>query len=610
MERSYTYEETAVSRPRLQEAKFVLDGAYPLDTVKWVKREVPDLGNGSKHYVEAPEPWSDHSINIAVVHYIAPQDNDSIRALFHRVVDTLYQWLLESPLKIPHDEAETFRNELAYILVHRIGSFNSPVYYNMGLEAAPLVSACFINHVGDSMESITDLMKVEARIFKRGAGAGCNWSKLRSSYEQVHGMGNSSGPVAFMGSLDKAASVIKSGGRKRRAARLDALDIDHPNVPDFIRVKADVEKLAHALVAQGWSTDMNDPKSINNILPFQSTNISVRITDAFMEAYAKDEEWELRYRHRDGVHATVQAQKLMQDLAQACWECGDPGVQFHDTINRWSLLQDVETIRSSNPCQPSFASVMTPEGIRTFDDISVGSLVWSGREWTKVVAKRRTGVKDVYRYHTRAGIFTGTENHRILYYGDKVEVGIAEGIDINTGPDLDAGGELDPQDILDGLMLGDGYPVYANNGANIYPVLCVGTEDQCYFKSEVASFINPRPYNKKKHRVEVTTLTPEELPRPTSGKSQGDSTKARRPRCGGSCGDSTLPTGQSAETASPSRRPASMSSRQYSRCSRSWASGPTTRSTGRRTWSLRTGSTPVSRATTSTSVWTAGSSVT
>jgi ribonucleoside-diphosphate reductase alpha chain len=354
MERPHPYRESVSVPPKrypqLQEAKFVPDGEYPLDTVKWVKREVPELGNGKKYFVEAPDDWSDHSINIAAIHYIAPSDKDSIRSLFHRVVDTLYHWVLESPLEVRDEEATAFRNELAYILVHRIGSFNSPVYYNMGLEENPLVSACFINAVEDSMESITDLTKVEARIFKRGAGAGANWSALRSSHEKVHGMGNSSGPVAFMSALDKAASVIKSGGRKRRAARLDRLDVDHPDIMEFIRAKADVEQLAHGLVKQGWSTDMNDPKSINNILPFQSTNISVGLTDDFMNAYANDQPWDLRYRHREGIHETVQAQDVMRALAQACWECGDPGAQFHDTINDWSLLQDIEIIRSTNPC--------------------------------------------------------------------------------------------------------------------------------------------------------------------------------------------------------------------------------------------------------------------
>jgi len=517
------------------EPYFVRDGSFPLDTVRWAKREVPELGNGRKHFVEAPDDWSDHSVNIAAIHYIAPADNDSIRAMFMRVVETLYQWVKESPLKIESEEAKIFRNELTYILVNRIGSFNSPVYYNMGLEAQPLVSACFVNAIDDSMESITDLTKVEARIFKRGAGAGANWSKLRSSHERVNGMGNSSGPVAFMSALDKAASVIKSGGRKRRAARLDRLDVDHPDIMSFIRAKPDVEQMAHALVKQGWSTDMSDPKSINNILPFQSTNLSVGITDAFMKAYEADQSWELSYRHKEGVHEVVRARDLMRAIAQACWECGDPGAQFHDHINNWSLIQDIEEIRSSNPCQPGFASVLTREGIRTFDDIEVGSEIWSGQQWTNVVAKRRTGVKPVYRYHTRAGIFTGTENHRVVCNGDKVEVSDAEAIDLNTGPFPSPSEDehTDPKDILDGLMFGDGYPVYANDGANIYPVLCIGEKDQCYFDyDDISAFINPEPYDTKRYRVEGLTLTPDEMPRTYERKVpkrflQGDCAKVR-----------------------------------------------------------------------------------
>jgi ribonucleotide reductase alpha subunit len=407
---------------------FVQDGSCPLEKIKWVQQEIPELGNGKKHFVEAPETWSTRSISIAAIHYIAPSDHDSIRSLFQRVVNTLYDWLLQDGVFTP-SSAKILRNELSYILLNRIGSFNSPVYYNIGLEEQPLLSACFINSVDDSMESITDLEKTEARIFQRGAGAGCNWSNLRSSYEQVRGMGKSSGPVSFMTALDTMASKIKSGGRKRRAARMDILNVDHPDIQAFIRDKADTEIMARQLVEQGWSTKMEDPRSIHNILPHQSTNVSVRLFDRFMEAALAGDEWPLTYRHKKGIHQKIDAKQLLRDIAQATWECGDPGFQFHDTINSWSLLQDIETINASNPCQPDFATVLTPEGIRTFAEVQEGSIIWSGKQWTKIIHKWRTGVKPVYRYHTKAGVFVGTENHKVVSQGNKIQVCEAKTID-------------------------------------------------------------------------------------------------------------------------------------------------------------------------------------
>jgi len=334
----------------LIEPFFVKGDICPTEKVRWVPREIPELGNGKKHFVEAPEEWSERSVNIAALHYLAPQDNDSIRGMILRVADTIYNWALEDGTFGNPEVSRAFRHDLVYILLHRLASFNSPVYYNIGTCERPQCSACFINSVEDSMDSITDLAKREARIFQAGSGAGVNWSKLRSSHEPVKGQGNSSGPVPFMISADSLASKIKSGGRKRRAARIDILDVDHPDILPFIRDKANTEKIARLLAKNGWSTDMNDPQSTCNILPHQSTNVSVRIPDAFMEAALADEDWDLLYRNREGVQSTVKAKELLREIAQACWECGDPGVQFHDTINRWSLIQDIYELTGSNPC--------------------------------------------------------------------------------------------------------------------------------------------------------------------------------------------------------------------------------------------------------------------
>lgn len=346
----HTTAAVKTARQSLVDPYYVKDATCPTERVRWVKREVPELGNGQKHYVEAPENWSERSVSISAIHYLAPQDHDSIRGLILRVTDALFGWAVEDGTFRDPEAGQVFKHELTYILLNRIASFNSPVYYNIGTCQEPQCSACFINSVDDTMESITDLAKREARIFQSGSGAGANWSRLRSSHESVRDQGNSSGPVPFMVAHDSLASKIKSGGRKRRAARMDILDANHPDIFAFVRDKADTEKIAHILAKQGWSTDMTDPQSTCNILPHQSTNVSVRIPDAFMEAALSDSDWDLFYRNQEGVQRTVSAKDLLREIAQACWECGDPGVQFASTIKAWSLIQDIHELRGSNPC--------------------------------------------------------------------------------------------------------------------------------------------------------------------------------------------------------------------------------------------------------------------
>ena len=405
---------------------FVKDGRDPLETTNWVKREVPELGNGHRYYVEAPESWSERSVMIAAVHYLAPIDKDSIRNMIMRVVDTIAAWVAQDGTFSGKD-LTIFRNELCYILLNRIGSFNSPVWYNLGVDEHPLISACFINSVQDSMDSITDLEKTEASIFQKGAGAGCNWSKLRSSYEKVRGMGLSSGPVSFMDAHDNYASKIKSGGKKRRAARLDSLNIGHPDAPHFIRAKADIEDMARSLLKAGFSADMNDPKSIQNILPFQSTNVSLRVPDEFMRAYEDQGGWQTR-RILDGkVHETHDAREMMRSIAQACWECGDPGVQFDTTINEWSLIQDIEHLNGSNPCFPGSMRMLTDKGylpIRQVVEDAVGGMyhrvMTLDGEWSHLVRFMVTGDNPIWEVELSDGrAIRCTPNHGWLVNGRK-----------------------------------------------------------------------------------------------------------------------------------------------------------------------------------------------
>ena len=336
----------------LVEPYFVKSGDDPLGEIEWVKVEIPELGNGHKVFVEAPKTWSYRSISIAAKHYIDTQDEWSIRKMVERVARTVSEWGLSLGL-LTNTEANVLYRELAYLLIHRRAAFNSPVWYNIGIKGKePLCSACFINSVEDTMESITDLVKLEARIFKKGAGAGVNWSKLRASCEGVgDSVGKASGPVSFMSITDHSASRIKSAGKHRRAARMDLLDDDHPDIETFVACKVKAEKMARTLAASGWSTDMSEQESIHNVVPYQSTNISVRMRDAYLEAAKKKQPWPLKMRsRRGGDPTTIQADVLLDQIAEGIWECGDPGVQFSDTINRWSLIQDIEEIRASNPC--------------------------------------------------------------------------------------------------------------------------------------------------------------------------------------------------------------------------------------------------------------------
>lgn len=514
-------------------AQFCPEAQDPCEMVEWktVDAVLKDAeGNVifEQKDVEAPSTWSDRAIRIVAQKYFrgqlgSPQRESSVREIVLRVANTIHIWAVEQDYFDSAEDALRFRNDLVYLLLTQRGAFNSPVWFNLGVaDRDPQCSACFILAVDDNMTSISELQRDETKVFKLGSGCGTNLSQIRSSKELLHGGGTASGPVSFMRGYDAWAGVIKSGGTTRRAAKMAILNVDHPDIIEFIDSKMIEEKKAAALVAAGFSADFDDPNGAYASVAFQNANHSVRVSDAFMDQVQRaldhpDEEllWDLYAVTSDEVIARVPVLDLWNKICDAIWMCGDPGIQFDDTINQWHTCPSEGRINASNPCQPGFAPVLTPEGIRTFDDIDVGDRIWSGTCWTVITAKKRTGVKDVYRYHTRAGIFTGTEEHRVLSRGDKVEVQYAETIDINTFKKPQAWPSVTPtpQDVLDGLMLGDGYPVYANNGTLVYPVLCIGDKDQCYFESEVAALINPVPFDKKVHRVEQTSLSPEEMPR-------------------------------------------------------------------------------------------------
>lgn len=312
-------------------------------TVEWETRDAEIRNDAEDGFVfqqkgvEFPKSWSQRATNIVASKYFyGSGDNreSSLKELIERVVNKIHDHGWEHSYFTSKYEAATFADELRYILLHQIASFNSPVWFNIGVEGvAQQASACYINHVEDDMESILELAKTEGLIFKRGSGAGVNISSLRGKGEPLSGGGEASGPVSFMKALDAQAGVIKSGGVTRRAAKMVVMDADHPDVEDFIWCKIDEERKAKALIAAGYDSRL-DGEAYGTVA-FQNANHSVRFTDEDMEAASEEGSW------KDHV---------MDAICRAAWECGDPGIQFTDAINAWHTCSNTGPITASNPC--------------------------------------------------------------------------------------------------------------------------------------------------------------------------------------------------------------------------------------------------------------------
>lgn len=373
------------------------------------------------------------------------------------------------------------------------------------------VHNCLILGVEDSMQSIEEGWLVESRTFQGGSGSGVNVSSIRADGEPLAGGdGVGSGPISlWMRPTDAVAGVVRSGGRTRRAAKMVVLNADHPEIEAFVACKAHAEDIARLLQREGYDIAMNGRDSAS--VPFQNANNSVRVTDDFMRAVEQDLPWALTYRRSGAVAKEISARDLWRQIAEAAWACGDPGIQFHDTTNAWNSCRNDGEIVASNPCQPAWASVLTPSGIRTVGDLSKGDTVWSGSGWTRVVKKWATGVKRVRRYRTAAGSFVGTENHRVFREGERIEVRFAEAIDRCTGPTTNVIGGWDAQAVLDGWVMGDG-TIQRTTAA---PVLTIGDEDlSAIQQSEVAGLVYPPQATYGTARVArvQTTLSKEEVP--------------------------------------------------------------------------------------------------
>jgi ribonucleoside-diphosphate reductase alpha chain len=340
------------------ERRFTDGKVSPFDAVEW-ERRTAQIGNDKgqvifrQDNVEVPKSWSMTATNIVASKYFhgkpnTPEREGSVRQLIVRVVDTIVRWGEEGGYFSTTDSKNTFRDELAHLLVEQKVAFNSPVWFNVGVQAKPQCSACFINSVQDNMDSIMNLAKTEGMLFKWGSGTGTNFSTLRGSHESLSGGGIASGPVSFMKGFDSFAGVIKSGGKTRRAAKMVILNVDHPDIVEFIESKMKEERKAHVLIEQGYDPAI-DGEAYSSVY-FQNANHSVRVTDEFMRAVEDDRDWWTRNVNDGKPSEKFRARDLLQMMADSAWHCGDPGMQYDSTINRWHTCKATDRIYASNPC--------------------------------------------------------------------------------------------------------------------------------------------------------------------------------------------------------------------------------------------------------------------
>src|SRR5690242_9040376 len=370
---------------------FTRAGISPYDEVEWELRtaSITDAKGNTifeQKDVESPKDWSMTAINIVASKYLhgslisdktgTPQRETGVRQLIQRVAETIRDWGWQQGYFATAEDRDTFHDELVHILVQQKAAFNSPVWFNVGCDRleplsdaqnwhwnrekgtveftttgykAPQCSACFINSVKDSLDSILTLAKTEGMLFKWGSGTGTNLSALRGSKEELSGGGSASGPLSFMKGFDAFAGVIKSGGKTRRAAKMVILNVDHPDIVDFIECKAKEEAKAWALIEMGYDGSSPDSDAYSSIF-FQNANNSVRVTDEFMSAAERDGDFSTRAVKGNHVMKTYKARELMNKIAQATWQCGDPGMQYDTTINKWHTSPNTDRINASNPC--------------------------------------------------------------------------------------------------------------------------------------------------------------------------------------------------------------------------------------------------------------------
>jgi ribonucleoside-diphosphate reductase alpha chain len=420
------------------ERLFTTPAVHPFDSVEWELRDAR-IGHGAKiafeqRGVEFPKSWSQNATNIVAQKYFrgqleTPSREHSVKQIVGRVAGTIADWGRSRGYFASVEDGDAFEAELTYILLHQMAAFNSPVWFNVGFEESPQCSACFILSVDDTMESILDWNTREGKIFLGGSGSGINLSNIRGSMEPLAKGGTASGPVSFMRGADSWAGTIKSGGKTRRAAKMVVLDIDHPDIREFIWCKAKEEKKANALRDAGFDMSIDGEGFIS--IQYQNANNSVRLTDAFMHAVENDDDWYLIARTTDEpVGEPIPARELMREIAEAAWQCADPGVQYDTTINQWHTCPVSGRINASNPCFPADTRVHTTLGL-----LPIGELITRGEAGeqihvythrataehpgvgvtaTQPIAFMRNGVKSIVRLRFANGAeLRCTPNHRL-----------------------------------------------------------------------------------------------------------------------------------------------------------------------------------------------------
>src|SRR5712675_1000186 len=353
-----TLPPTSTRRDGVLERYFTHLGGDPMGELDWDQRSAVISGEDGRvvfeqREVEVPSEWSQTATNVVVSKYFrgplgSPKRETSVRQLIGRVVNTISGWGEKQLYFADEAERETFKAELTYLLVNQMAAFNSPVYFNVGIEPKPQCSACFILKVDDNMDSILNWYRNEGIIFKGGSGAGVNLSALRSCREKLSSGGTASGPLSFMKAADASAGVIKSGGKTRRAAKMVVLNADHPDIKEFISCKVEEEKKAWALIDAGYDGSFTGP-AYSSVF-FQNSNNSVRVTDDFMRAVLDDSPWETHAVRDGSVMDTYKARDLMHLIAAGTHVCGDPGMQFDTTVNEWHTCPETDRIHASNPC--------------------------------------------------------------------------------------------------------------------------------------------------------------------------------------------------------------------------------------------------------------------
>ncbi|MCH8044593.1 MAG: intein-containing adenosylcobalamin-dependent ribonucleoside-diphosphate reductase [Planctomycetes bacterium] len=472
----------------------------PFETTDWERRTASIAGEGGEMLfeqrdVEIPTSWSQLATNIVVSKYFygeigTPEREQSVRQLIHRVTRTIADWGTSDGYFASAEDGERFYRELTWLCLHQHGAFNSPVWFNVGLyqeygvkgaqcnwhwdveseEATqpensyefPQGSACFIQRVDDNMESIMELARSEAMLFKFGSGTGTDLSTIRSHREKLSGGGRPSGPLSFMRVYDQIAAVVKSGGKTRRAAKMQSIKIWHPDVMEFIECKAKEEAKALCLIRSGEYEANFNGEAYSSIM-FQNANLSIRITDEFMRAVERDEKWETHWvTDKNKAGPEYEARDLLAKMAENAWKCGDPGVQYDTTINRWHTCPESGRINASNPCVTGDTLVSTDEGLRRIDSMvgetpQVTGLDGNLHQTTRVIP---TGVKPVYRLRTKSGYEVKLTADHLVWTANRGDVPAAEltrddVVRLVPGEFGEEEVEVDVAEYV-GLMLGDG----------------------------------------------------------------------------------------------------------------------------------------------------------